>query len=284
MAGSSAGPRPRPSREARLKRRASSSRASAGSNSQRSRAVRMTPSSRSSSASAGRTTSAGASRLSASASAAGAAASPAGTRRSRDRRPPAPAAPLPRVPAAHADRDQVVVPAAREPALLQQRARRDRLDHLAPDDPLGQLRVLDLLADGHAEPGAHQLPQVLGGRLDRHAGERDAVAAAGERDAQQLGGALGVVEEHLVEVAHAEEQDRVLVPRLDVAVLQHERRVERIGHGRVLGHQHEGAAAELRLDAGRPRNRRRPARRAPSPAPCRGCRSPGPRCRSGPSP
>ena len=159
-----------------------------------------------------------------------------------------PASPRPR---RNAHRHQVVVPAAREPSVLQQRAGGDGLDHFAPDDPLGQLRIFDLLADGHAEPGAHQLPQVVGGRLDRHAGERDAVPAAGERDAQQLGGALGVIEEHLVEIAHAEEQDGVLVPRLDLAVLQHERGVERIGHGRVLGHQHERTAAELGLDGGR---------------------------------
>jgi len=60
-------------------------------------------------------------------------------------------------------------------------------------------------------------------RIHQSAWQRDAVAAAGQRDAEQLGGALGVVEEHLVEVAHAKEQDRVLVPRLDFAVLQHER-------------------------------------------------------------
>jgi hypothetical protein len=35
---------------------------------------------------------------------------------------------------------------------------------------------------------------------------------------------LGVLVEHLVEVAHPEEQDRALVPRLDLPVLLHQRR------------------------------------------------------------
>ncbi len=51
------------------------------------------------------------------------------------------------------------------------------------------------------------------------AGEGHAVAPAGERDGEDPGGDLGVVVEHLVEVAHAEKQDLVAVARFDLAVL-----------------------------------------------------------------
>ena len=66
-----------------------------------------------------------------------------------------PAAPLPRCSASRqAHRHQVVVPSPGQPPVFQQRAWRDGLDHLALDDPLGELRVLDLLADGHAQARA----------------------------------------------------------------------------------------------------------------------------------
>ena len=109
-------------------------------------------------------------------------------------------------------------------SLLEHGAGRHRLDDLAADEPARQLRVLHLLADGDAVPGADQLPQVLRRRLHRHAGERHAVAAGGERDLQDSGRQLGVLVEHLVEVAHPIEQDGVRMLRLHLApVLEHRR-------------------------------------------------------------
>ncbi len=121
-------------------------------------------------------------------------------------------------------RHDPVVLVAGNPAIRQQRAGRDRLDHLAPHDTLGQLRVFDLLADRDAMAGRDELFQVLGGRLHRHAGEGDAVPARRECDVEDPGTQLGIVEEHLVEVAHPEEENRSRVTGLDLPVLLHEGR------------------------------------------------------------
>src|SRR5439155_13648480 len=129
--------------------------------------------------------------------------------------------------------DPVVSP-PRDPPFLEQGPRGHRLDHLAPDQPLRLLRILDLLADGDAVSLGDQLLEVFGRGLDRDAGQGHAVAAGGERDAEGAGAELGVVEEHLVEVAHPEEEDRVLVARRDVPVLGEQRGVfgEGDAHGR----------------------------------------------------
>ena len=50
--------------------------------------------------------------------------------------------------------------------------------------PLAELGILHLLADGDAMACRDELAQILGRRLDRHAGEGHAVAARGERDAR----------------------------------------------------------------------------------------------------
>ena len=61
-------------------------------------------------------------------------------------------------------------------------------------------------------------------------------AALGQRDVQRRGGRHGVVEEHLVEIAHPVEQQRAGVLRLDLQILRHHRR-----HG-VVGHLHPPAS------------------------------------------
>ena len=50
------------------------------------------------------------------------------------------------------------------------------------------------------------------------------LAALGQRDVQRLGGGGGVVEEHLVEIAHPVEQQRIGMLRLDLQILRHHRR------------------------------------------------------------
>ena len=52
---------------------------------------------------------------------------------------------------------------------------------------------------------------------------RRPVGAVGERDAQNPAGLDRIVAERLVEIAHAEEQDRIGVNRLDLVVLLHQR-------------------------------------------------------------
>ena len=121
------------------------------------------------------------------------------------------------------DRDQKVVLAAGDPAFFEQRPRGDRLDDFAPDDSLGLLRILDLFADRDAVAAADQLPEVLGRGFGGHAGERHSITSGGQRDVQDPRRELGVVVEHLVEIAHPEKEDRVPVTGLDLPVLQEER-------------------------------------------------------------
>ena len=104
-----------------------------------------------------------------------------------------------------------------------------------PDDvplhqPLGGGGVLHLLADGHLvalgdEPGDIGLAGVVGDAAHGHPLLLGlgvlAVVPGGEGQIQLPGGQLGVVGEHLVEVAQAEEQDGVRVVLLDLQVLFH---------------------------------------------------------------
>ncbi len=116
---------------------------------------------------------------------------------------------------------------------------------------LGLGRILGLLAHGHAMPLGDQALKIVVGRVHRHAAHGDVLpemlAALGERDAERAGSDRRVVEEHLVEIAHAVEQQTVGVVRLDLQILGHHRcRVRRRrGRGpagpwrcRILGHAH----------------------------------------------
>ncbi|HRN53057.1 MAG TPA: hypothetical protein PK788_06140 [Gemmatimonadaceae bacterium] len=129
-----------------------------------------------------------------------------------------------------------VVAGAVEQVVAERRARRDRLDHLALDDAFRELGILDLLADRHAESLRDESPQVLIRRFHRNARQRHlgcpAVVPRCQRETEYARRHLGVVEEHLVEIAHPEEQDRVGMPRLDLPVLRHQRRLAATLHGR----------------------------------------------------
>ena len=131
-----------------------------------------------------------------------------------------------RCPPAEVDRGDVVVLLVGQDVVAQHDARRDQFDHPALDQPLDQLRVLELFADGHTFAGPHQFREVgidgvVGkpGQLD--VGRR-AVGPACERDAQDAAGLDRIVAERLVEVPHAEEQDGVGMHRLDRVVLLHQ--------------------------------------------------------------
>ena len=84
--------------------------------------------------------------------------------------------------------------------------------------PVRVLRVLHLLGHGDAEAAADQAGEIGFGGVVRDAAHRDrragVLAALGQRDVQRGGGGFGVGEEQLVEVAHAEEQQRVGMFRL----------------------------------------------------------------------
>ena len=122
-------------------------------------------------------------------------------------------------------------------------ARADHLDHLAADQPLGLGGILDLFADGHGQAGREQASQIGVQGVIGHAGQGDrmlAVLVPGRQgDVGDAGQDLGVLEEGLVEVAHAEEQQGAGVLALDLEVLRQHRgqfggRLARRGHGRSV--------------------------------------------------
>ena len=108
------------------------------------------------------------------------------------------------------DGGEVVVGLAVEHRLVGQRAGRDQPRDVALDHALGGLRVLDLLGERNAIAGGDHPPQITLDRVERHARHRRGVlallVARRDRDAEHPAGGLCVVPEHLVEVAHPEEQ------------------------------------------------------------------------------
>ena len=109
---------------------------------------------------------------------------------------------------------------------LELRARGHHAHHLAAHHALGGPRVLHLLAERHAKPLLHEAGDVAGDRMVRHAAHGDGRAvlllgARGERDVQGPGRHHRVVEEQLVEVSHAEEEQGLGVLRLHAVVLLH---------------------------------------------------------------
>ena len=104
--------------------------------------------------------------------------------------------------------------------------------------PLAFFGILDLLADGDAEPLADEPGDVAVGGVERHAAHRNRAAAGvlrpgGERQLERARGGQRVLVEHLVEIAHAEEDDGVAVLTLGVEVLAHRRgRPGRLGEDR----------------------------------------------------
>jgi hypothetical protein len=82
-----------------------------------------------------------------------------------------------------------------------------------------------LLGDGDAIAAADQAGEVGLGGMFRDAAHRDGgavvLAPVGQNDVERGGGGLGVGEEQFVEIAHAEEQQRVRMLRLDGEPLRH---------------------------------------------------------------
>jgi hypothetical protein len=117
-----------------------------------------------------------------------------------------------------------------------ERARRHHAHDLALDDALRRLRVLDLLADRDAVTLLHQPRDVAVGGMKRHAAHRHRRARRifrprGQGEIERARGNQRVLVEHLVEIAHPEEQQRMPVLPLRVEVLLHRRRQVRRRRG-----------------------------------------------------
>ena len=89
--------------------------------------------------------------------------------------------------------------------------------------PFAAAGILDLIADGHAQPVADQLGDVAVGGVIRHAAHRRLVllplVARGQDEVEQRRRLLRVLEKHLVEIAEAVEEDGVGNLALDLEVL-----------------------------------------------------------------
>ena len=117
-------------------------------------------------------------------------------------------------------------------ARIGQRPGRDDADDFALDDALGLAGVFHLIANRDPESLFHQPRDVAVHGVKRHAAHRNAAAVGvfrprGQRQLEGPGRDERVFVEHLVEVAHAKEQNRVAMLLLGVEILAHRRR-----HGR----------------------------------------------------
>ena len=122
------------------------------------------------------------------------------------------------------------MPTRIEEAVLGERSGRHQADDLTLDHRLGAPLprfggILHLLADGDAMAEPDELLQVLVGGVDGHATHGNVLAvmlaAPGQRDAEGARGRFGIVEEQLVEVSHAVEQQKAGIGGLDLEILRH---------------------------------------------------------------
>ena len=109
-----------------------------------------------------------------------------------------------------------------------------RLRDFPPNDPLGFGWILHLIADGDPLPKRNQPCQVIVQRLGRNAGEghtsRRSVVSRRERQPQEPGSLLGVLEEQLVEISDPEEDERVPVLGFDLSPLAHQWSIVSLWH------------------------------------------------------
>ncbi len=120
------------------------------------------------------------------------------------------------------DGGQIVVDVAMQQARLDHRSGGDHAGDAAREKPLHR-QIPHLLADGHVVAFFDQAGQVIFHRVVGNAGHGHARAfshVAGSQDDVQLArGNLGVLVERLVEIAQAEEEDRLGILALDFQIL-----------------------------------------------------------------
>ena len=134
----------------------------------------------------------------------------------------------PQPPGAGPQRGEEVVGRGLEERVHHHRARGQDLRHATLDDSLRLRGILELVADRHLVPETQEPAHVGVALVPRDAAHRDRLGillvARREREAEQGRPPHGVLEEHLVEVTEAEEQEGVGILFLDAPVLPHERR------------------------------------------------------------
>ena len=132
------------------------------------------------------------------------------------------------------DGEEEVVGGAGQERGVGDRPRRDEPHDVALEELLALAGRFELLAQRDLLAGPDQPCDVRLGGVMRNPRHRRALAG-GQRDLQQAGAQLGVLEEQLVEVTEPEQEQVVRVPLLQLPVLAHHRRHDR------RGLSHEGA-------------------------------------------
>ena len=149
----------------------------------------------------------------------------------------------PRAPGAAMEREEEVVRGPVQELRVGDGARRDDAHDLAPHQLLALGGRLHLLAHGDLLARSDEARDVAVGGVVRDTRHRDralAFLARRERELQQAGRGVRVLEEQLVEIPEAEQQQIVRVALLELPVLQHHRR--QLGRGL----RHESSAADRR--------------------------------------
>ena len=115
---------------------------------------------------------------------------------------------------------QEIISIRREQPLVEMGAGAENLRDLALDDLAGA-GLLQLLANRHLAAGLEQARDVAAGGVEGDAAH-GCLAAFGQGDIEQLRASPGVLEEHLVKIAQAEQQQRFGRQfAFDAAVLRH---------------------------------------------------------------
>ena len=126
-----------------------------------------------------------------------------------------------------ADRQQEVVRPLVQHIALDNRAGGDDAGDAALHQALGQGGILHLLANGDLIAAADELFDIVVHSMMRHAAHGSALlqaaVAPGKGQFQLPGGRLRIIEEHLIKIAQAEEEQTVLVFSLHLKVLLHHR-------------------------------------------------------------
>ena len=131
------------------------------------------------------------------------------------------------------NRAEIIRPVRFEQVQLADRAGRDDLRDLARDD-FARLRLARLIANRDPPSRLDELRDVTWRRVIRHAAHRHAVAM-GQREIEQPGRFLGVLEKELVKIAEPKEQQRIRrhAGAQPLVLLHH--RGKGVGHGFQLG-------------------------------------------------
>ena len=132
------------------------------------------------------------------------------------------------------DRRKEVVLLVVQYIIIDSDTRRHQLRDATLHQLLSQLRVLQLVADGHTLTRAHQFRQISIQRMMRETGQFDrlgrTVRTLGQRDSQDFGSHHRILQKRLIKIAHTEQQDRIRMHRLEFQVLLHQRRFHYICH------------------------------------------------------